>query len=155
MKRTSNIIIVLAMLLAGFAESYLWSAGLRAPAVRVSVEALFLAPQRYLGQELIVEGEAIPGSIEARPGTWEYRFIVLPKTQRGELLEGRARWANVQVQYSGLLPDSIFMNTPGACGAVVQLHGTLQDDGVFEATQVLVKCPSKYEATTETSCPAL
>ncbi len=46
----------------------------------------------------------------------------------------------VTVRYTGIVPDNFKDD------AEVIVTGTLGSDGVFTGTEVLAKCPSKYEA---------
>jgi cytochrome c-type biogenesis protein CcmE len=48
----------------------------------------------------------------------------------------------VQVAYDGALPDSF----KDADGSEVVVEGTRTTAGVFQATTLIAKCPSKYEA---------
>jgi cytochrome c-type biogenesis protein CcmE len=53
-----------------------------------------------------------------------------------------AEFANstVTVRYTGVVPDTFKDD------AEVIVTGTLGSDGVFQASDLLAKCPSKYEA---------
>lgn len=75
-----------------------------------------------------VNGEIVPGSVQYDPGT-----LVLTME-----LRGTAR--NLPVVYHGAKPDYLEQ----APSAVVE--GRLGADGVFQADQILLKCPSKYES---------
>ncbi len=46
---------------------------------------------------------------------------------------------NLQVIYQGVVPDSF------KAGIVAVVQGKLNPTGIFEASELLAKCPSKYE----------
>ena len=48
--------------------------------------------------------------------------------------------ARLQVRYNGVMPD-LLKNEAQAI-----LTGAMGDDGVFNAEELLLKCPSRYEA---------
>lgn len=75
-----------------------------------------------------VNGKVATGSIERRPNGLDVRFV---------MTDGQA---NLPVEYHGIIPDT-FVD-----GADVVVEGGLRNDGTFQATNLLAKCPSKYEA---------
>lgn len=85
---------------------------------------------RWVGRTLRIEGLVVPGSIEHRPGTRDFRFRVT------------RNHAEIPVTYSGLVPDT-FTNCAG-----VTVRGVLGRDGLFRSDEIVAKCPSKYEAAT-------
>lgn len=77
-----------------------------------------------------VNGKVRTGSIERFPGGERVAFeVVDPKTE-----------ALLAVDYTGIIPDTFVDD------ADVVVEGKRRPDGVFEATTLLAKCPSKYEA---------
>jgi cytochrome c-type biogenesis protein CcmE len=75
------------------------------------------------------------GSIEQAPGALSVRFAIVDE----------AREVSYPVLYAaaasgGRIPDT-FQE-----GSQVVVTGELREDGAFHATQLLAKCPSKYEA---------
>lgn len=75
-----------------------------------------------------VNGKVVTGSIERLPTGQDVAF-----TMAGD-------GAELRVTYHGIIPDT-FVD-----GADVVVEGKLRGDAVFEATTLLAKCPSKYEA---------
>lgn len=75
-----------------------------------------------------VNGKVAPGSIERKPSGQDVRF---------RMTDGHA---TLLVEYRGIIPDT-FVDE-----ADVVVEGALGPDGVFDATTLLAKCPSKYEA---------
>ena len=79
-----------------------------------------------------VNGKVRPGSIERLQDGERVRFTAVdPKTE-----------AVLAVDYTGIVPDTFVDD------ADIVVEGRRRDDGVFEATTLLAKCPSKYEAAT-------
>jgi len=82
----------------------------------------------WTGRRLKLGGLVEKGSIFNKPGTMEYVFTV---AKNGKSLP---------IHYTGVVPDT-FKDE-----AEVVVSGKIQEDGKFEATEVIAKCPSKYEA---------
>lgn len=81
-----------------------------------------------------VGGRVVPGTVTFEPRTLDLRFDVLD-IERGEVA--------FPVHYQGPLPDTFEE------GRDVVLEGRLDSSGVFEATTLLTKCGSRYEAGEE------
>jgi cytochrome c-type biogenesis protein CcmE len=75
-----------------------------------------------------INGKVEDGSIVRKPGGMDVRFSVT---------DGKAA---LPVEYHGVVPAT-FVD-----GADVVVEGGLRPDGTFEASNLLAKCPSKYEA---------
>jgi cytochrome c-type biogenesis protein CcmE len=80
-----------------------------------------------------VGGRIVPGSVDFDPLTLDLRFDVL------DIEEGATTFP---VHFNGPLPDTFEE------GRDVVIEGRF-DGGVFEATTVLTKCGSRYEAVEE------
>ncbi len=80
-----------------------------------------------------VNGKVVAGSIERSAGGEGCRF---------SMTDGSA---NLQVSYEGIIPDTFVDD------ADVVVEGSLENDGVFSATTLLAKCPSKYESADDTT----
>jgi cytochrome c-type biogenesis protein CcmE len=78
-----------------------------------------------------INGKVVPGSIERLPTGQDVRF---------EMSDG-AR--SLRVAYRGIVPDT-FVDE-----ADVVVEGVLGPDGTFQASTLLAKCPSKYEAAAD------
>jgi cytochrome c-type biogenesis protein CcmE len=83
---------------------------------------------------LQVHGRVVPGSIEQRVGTSEYRFVM-------ESCEPRP-CATLEVHYTGWLPDTF------RSGEEVIAKGSLDGEGRLQVVPdgIMAKCPSKYDA---------
>jgi cytochrome c-type biogenesis protein CcmE len=78
------------------------------------------------GQNVRVNGQVVPGSVEKKPGDLTLKF---------NIVEGEK---SLPVAYNGIVPDAF------QAGRDVVIEGTLNADGIFRATEILTKCPSKY-----------
>jgi cytochrome c-type biogenesis protein CcmE len=84
------------------------------------------------GRRLRVEGILVHGSLERRDQPCEYRFIIKGKD------------AELPVRYAQCVVPDTFRDVPGM-DVGVTVEGKLAAGAGFEASQVLAKCPSKYE----------
>jgi len=94
----------------------------------LSVGELLARGDAAYGEELRVSGKVVEGTIERGPEANAVRFNVA---------DGDG--ASVPVVYKGVVPDT-FQD-----GGEVVVEGGLGSEGVFRATTLLAKCPSKYE----------
>ncbi|MEZ4458920.1 MAG: cytochrome c maturation protein CcmE [bacterium] len=87
------------------------------------------------GQTVRIKGKVEPGSVVGEQGHLGRVFSV---TENGK---------SIKVTYDRAMPDTF------AEEREVVVHGTVTDDLVVEADEVLVKCPSKYEGAPPTAMP--
>ena len=78
------------------------------------------------GENVRVNGQVAPGSIEQEPGDFIMRF---------NMIEGGQ---SLPVVYQGAVPDTFKV------GNEVVVEGYLNSTSIFQANTILVKCPSKY-----------
>ena len=83
------------------------------------------------GEALRVHGQVVPGSIEKDNTGLVHRFAIEEGGQ------------TVPVVYRDIVPDTF----EDRADAVVEGH--FDADGTFQATFLMAKCPSKYEAETD------
>lgn len=81
-----------------------------------------------------VSGKVLPGSYEKVEGQLLHRFSVMD-------LEDNS--VHFPVEYDNVLPDTFSEDVD------VVIQGRFDDRGVFQATEVLTKCGSRYEASEE------
>jgi cytochrome c-type biogenesis protein CcmE len=84
------------------------------------------------GRRLRVEGNLVHGSLERRDEPCEYRFTI------------KGKEAELPVRYAQCIVPDTFRDVPGM-DVGVTVEGKLAGGGGFEASQVMAKCPSKYE----------
>ena len=120
--------IIVSVLLVGGGLAYLLSQSFGDQMVYAKYVDELVRERRTMQDRTVrLEGLVEDQSLENRPGTLEYRFRL---TKGGQSLP---------VHYTGIVPDTF----REGIGVVAQ--GRLTHRGVFEADQVIAKCPSKYE----------
>jgi cytochrome c-type biogenesis protein CcmE len=77
-----------------------------------------------------VNGKVQPGTIDRKSDGRQVKFTIKDK-------DGAA---TLPVDFTGIIPDTFVDD------ADVVVEGNRRQDGVFEATTLLAKCPSKYES---------
>jgi cytochrome c-type biogenesis protein CcmE len=113
---------IVALVLTSFGDSTVYSKG---------VDQLLGEKSRWVNRTVRVEGTLVKGTLAFREKPCEYRFDV---TRASALLH---------VRYpSCTKPDTLRDDMPEVG---VTAEGKLQPEGDFLATNVLAKCPSKYE----------
>lgn len=127
-KRTSWIRY--GVLAAAFivAVTYLFVSGMTGSMVYyLTLEELSAAPPRA-GQEVRLAGWVKKGSVTGSPLDGEVLFTMTDGTRE------------LPVRYTGQVPDTF------EPGVEVIVEGPYQDRPVFEASTLLARCPSKYQA---------
>jgi cytochrome c-type biogenesis protein CcmE len=87
-------------------------------------------PQSFRGRELRVEGDLKQGSILFQESPCEYRFVL------------QSQGKQMPVRFPQCIVPDTFKD---GMGIKVTVQGKLGDDGQFLASQVIPRCPSKYE----------
>lgn len=125
--------VVAVAVVAVAALGYLVFSGMRDTMVfYYTVSEVMAQPVEMEGTPLRVAGKVVPGTIEVSSANHLDRSFTIQEGGR-ELL----------VTYHGITPDTLVDDAD----AVVE--GRLGSDGVFRATFVMAKCPSKYEGETD------
>lgn len=96
------------------------------------VDQLLAESAKFRGRPVRADGNLVHGSIMKRESPCEYRFVVEKNGREMPVRFGQC-----------VVPDT-FRDVPGMDVAVT-VEGELKQDGSFEASNVLAKCPSKYE----------
>lgn len=113
---------VLALIPLTFKGSAVWA---------TTVDKL-VADQSLQGRRVRVEGTLVKGTLVKRDRPCEFRF----KLKTNESV--------VEIRYPQcVIPDTL-QDRPEA-DVQVTAEGSMNADGMFEATNILAKCPSKYE----------
>lgn len=103
-----------------------------------STAVYYLTPTELLDQQASMYGEELrlAGTIDKRSAEWNPETVTL----KFDVIEGRH---TVPVVYNGPKPDTFDL------AEAVTIEGLYREDGVFEARNLLLQCPSKYEAKVE------
>lgn len=111
------------------ALGYLVYAGIRDTKVYYMTPSEIIASgSASYGKGLRLGGIVQDGSIEWDPKTLTLMFVVFDQK------------ATIPVIYKGVVPDT-FKN-----GVEIVVEGSYSPEGIFRATTLMPKCPSKYEA---------
>jgi len=111
--------------------AYLFWSGMKESSVYfLTVDEFFAQQEEFTGKGARVNGEIVPGSIN-----WDAHNLILTfqLTNGGKVLD---------VRHKGVAPDTFSEDVS------VVVEGKY-GDGIFHATQIMTKCPSKYEAKKE------
>ena len=102
------------------------------------LEARILEDPTFRDVGVKVSGRVVPGSHVEVQGELLHRF---------EIHDLENEDVVITVEYDNVLPDTFSDSESMVVDAVVE--GRYRADGTFEATTVLTKCGSRYEATPE------
>jgi cytochrome c-type biogenesis protein CcmE len=97
-----------------------------------TVDQLMASKTDLVGRQVRVQGTLVHGSLKRRDQPCEYRFKM---QQNGSVLD---------VRYPQCIVPDTFQDRPET-DVEVTAEGKLNERDVFEATQIMAKCPSKYE----------
>ncbi|HMJ54478.1 MAG TPA: cytochrome c maturation protein CcmE [Polyangiaceae bacterium] len=114
---------IVALVLTSFKDAAVYSK---------NVDQVMAEGRSLGGRQLRVEGNLVHGSLERRDQPCEYRFTI------------KGKEAQLPVTYAKCIVPDTFRDVPGM-DVGVTVEGKVNAAGHFEATQVLAKCPSKYE----------
>ena len=89
-----------------------------------------------VGRNVRLTGALVRGSLRKRDQPCEYRFELTSTEKKGG--------PNIPVRYAGCVVPDTFRDVPGM-DTLVTAPGKLDPSGHFQATEIMAKCPSKYE----------
>lgn len=95
------------------------------------LDQLMASPGKYAGKPVRAEGNLVHGSLVKRDQPCEYRFEI------------EKAGAQVPVRFAQCVVPDTFRDVAGT-EVQVTVEGKLEGN-LFEATNVIAKCPSKYE----------
>jgi cytochrome c-type biogenesis protein CcmE len=93
----------------------------------ITVSQFVAQSDSLTGKQVRVVGEVVPGSVNQDSGNFTLSFTIS---------EGNV---SLPVIYQGVVPDTFKEGTD------VVVEGKSDQQGVFHASQLITKCPSKYE----------
>jgi cytochrome c-type biogenesis protein CcmE len=128
-----RLLLVVPLLMAAAAIVALVLVGMQDKGIYSKpVDGLVAEKAKFIGKAVRAEGLLVHGSLLKREDPCEYRF----KVEKNNV--------EVPVRFAKCVVPDTFRDVPGTDVAVT-VEGVLQSDGSLEASQVLAKCPSKYE----------
>src|SRR5262245_30705405 len=125
-------LLVVLLVMAGGIVALVMTSFKDAAVYSKNVDQVIAEGRSLGGRALRVEGNLVHGSLTRRDQPCEYRFTIKGKD------------AQLPVNYAKCIVPDTFRDVPGM-DVGVTVEGKLSSSGQFEATQVLAKCPSKYE----------
>ena len=128
-----RLLLVVPLLMAAAAIVALVLVGMQDKGIYSKpVDELVAQKAKFVGKSVRAEGTLVHGSLVKRDDPCEYRFKV----------EKNA--TEIPVRFAKCVVPDTFRDVPGM-DVDVTVEGELLADGSLEASQVLAKCPSKYE----------
>src|SRR6478735_12415324 len=132
--RKGNVGLLIGLIvMAGAILSLLFFSFNRDSAYAKEVDQLLREKDKYPDRSVRVQGTLVKGTLVHRDQPCEYRFEM--KGKGGEVLPVRFPQC--------VVPDT-FRDMPGM-DVMVTAEGKLSSSGHFEASNIMAKCPSKYE----------
>lgn len=127
----AKVLLVVAALAGAVALIFVGTGADQALVYSKDVHVVMASPDQFVGKALRVEGDLKNGSIQFREEPCEWRFTLLK--------EGK----EMPVRYPQCVVPDTFRD---GMGISVTVEGQIEPGGeIFLASQVIPKCPSKYE----------
>jgi len=115
---------ILALVMTSFDQAAIYSK---------SVDELVAEKASLAGRNLRVQGVLVKGSLAKRESPCEYRFRV------------KKNGAEIPVRYAQCVVPDTFRDVPEMDVEVTATGKLAQGGDTFEATEIMAKCPSKYD----------
>jgi cytochrome c-type biogenesis protein CcmE len=132
-RRKGNIGLLIGLLVMGGGILTLVFTSFKGSAVySKGVDDLVRDRLKFADRAVRVEGTLVKGSLVRRDQPCEYRFTIEKKG------------VTLPVHYAQCIVPDTFRDMPGM-DVSVTAEGKLTDAGHFEASNIMAKCPSKYE----------
>ena len=126
MKIVGTVVVIL-----GLVGGLLYSSTKEETAYYKHVDEVVAATDKWQGKKLQVHGNVVPGTIEKKPGTLDYRFTVESRAPRSP--------QKLVVFYKGIVPDTFKSDSE------VVVTGMLNNQRELKGEDIQAKCPSRYE----------
>jgi cytochrome c-type biogenesis protein CcmE len=114
---------IVALVLVGMQDKGMYSK---------TVDVLVAEKAKFVNKPVRAEGNLVHGSLVKKDSPCEYRFTI------------EKNGAEIPVSFMGCVVPDTFRDVPNV-NVEVTVGGELRPNGQFDATEVLAKCPSKYE----------
>lgn len=148
-RRNVGLLVMLLVMVAGIVGLFL--VGFQDAAIySLPVEDVLARQAELSGRRLRIDGELVPGTLVKRDKPCEYRFRARRAPPEGE--KAVAGGESLEIRYPQCVVPDAFRDVPEG-GVLVTVEGTLLAEGHFEATNILAKCASKYDAETHEMKP--
>jgi cytochrome c-type biogenesis protein CcmE len=131
-RRGSPLVLIALLLFAGGIVVLVLTSFKGAAVYSKTVDEVVRDKAALAGRRVRVDGTLVQGSLVRRDKPCEYRFRI----QRGG--------SDLGVHYAQCVVPDTFRDVPGVDIAVT-VEGTLAVSGDLQATEIMAKCPSKYD----------
>ncbi len=131
-RKGSPLLLVALVVFAGGIAALVLTSFKGAAVYAKKVDEVVKDRSSLVGRRLRVEGSLVHGTLERRDRPCEYRF----KVERSG--------SQMLVRYPQCVIPDTFRDVPDV-DVSVTIEGSLAASGDFEATQIMAKCPSKYD----------
>ncbi len=132
-RRWTGLVAAVALAMGAAAIATLVLTGMQDKAIYSKpVDELLAQKGKFMGRPVRAEGDLVHGSLVKRDQPCEYRFTI------------QKRGADLPVRFAQCVVPDTFRDVP-EMDVGVTVEGELRENGSFEASSVLAKCPSKYE----------
>lgn len=131
--RSVGLLVALLVMVAGIL-SLVFTSFKDSAIYAKNVDQVVAERNKLFGRNLRVQGYLKPGTLVRRDDPCEFRFT----------LETREKNAEIPVRLARCTVPDNFREVPGM-PTEVTAEGALAEGGHVEATQVIAKCPTKYE----------
>ena len=131
--RKGNVGLLIGLLvMCGAILSLLFFSFDKSSAYAKDVDELIREKDKYPDRSVRVQGMLVKGTLVHRDQPCEYRF------------EMKSKGTVLPVRYPQCIVPDTFRDMPGM-DVMVTAEGKLNSEGHFEASNIMAKCPSKYE----------
>lgn len=128
-----RLLLVVPLLMAAAAIVALVLVGMQDKGIYSKpVDELVAQKAKFVGKSVRAEGNLVHGTLVKREDPCEYRFTI------------EKNGTQIPVRFARCVVPDTFRDVPGM-DVEVTVEGELRPDDSLEASQVLAKCPSKYE----------
>lgn len=124
-------IVGTVVVISGLVGGLLYSSTKEETAYYKHVDEVVQGLDKWQGKKLQVHGNVVPGTIEKKPGTLDYRFTVESRAPRSP--------QKLVVFYKGIVPDTFKSDSE------VVVTGMLDNQQQLKGEDIQAKCPSRYE----------
>ncbi len=129
----NGLLIVIPLLMAAAAVVALVFTGIEDNGIYAKpVDELVKSKAKFQGREVKADGYLVHGSLQKREQPCEYRFRI------------EKNGVEIPVSFKQCAVPDTFRDVPDM-NVEVTVQGKLAADSSFEASQIIAKCPSKYE----------
>ncbi|MFO0681328.1 MAG: cytochrome c maturation protein CcmE [Sandaracinus sp.] len=134
--------IAVVLLLLGAGVTYLLTSSQDVFVYSHTVAEVMADPSAFSGRTLRAEGDLVDGTVRFHEDPCDYQFTLSGTVPAGAGSSGPPVVRTMPVDFPQCVVPDTFRE---GMGITVVVEGRLGDDGIFHASQVIPRCPSRYE----------